>query len=56
MSVIARDVLDQLGVSVSDAVAAAAAFTALVYGGYLLVTYLASRGLVRASLGRRLLG
>ena len=56
VSVIARDVLDQLGVSVSDAAAAAAAFTALVYGGYLLVTYLASRGLVRASLGRRLLG
>ena len=56
VSVIARDVLDQLGVSVSEAVFAAAAFTALVYGGYLLVTYLASRGLVRASLGRRLLG
>ena len=56
VSVIARDVLDQLGVSVSEAVFAAAAFTALVYGGYLLVTYLASRGLVRASLGKRLLG
>lgn len=56
VSVIARDVLDQLGVSVSDAAAAAAAFTALVYGGYLLVTYLASRSLVRASLGKRLLG
>lgn len=56
VSVIARDVLDQLGVSVSEAVFAAAAFTALVYGGYLLVTYLASRSLVRASLGKRLLG
>ena len=56
VSVIARDVLDQLGVSASEAVFAAAAFTALVYGGYLLVTYLASRSLVRASLGKRLLG
>ena len=56
VSVIARDVLDQLGVSVSEAVFAAAAFTALVYGGYLLVTYLASRSLVRASLGNRLRG
>lgn len=56
VSVIARDVLDQLGVSVSEAVFAAAAFTALVYGGYLLVTYLASRSLVRASLGKRLMG
>ncbi|OUO90762.1 ABC transporter permease [Gordonibacter sp. An230] len=56
VSVIGRDVLDQLGVSVSEAVFAAAAFTILVYGGYLLVTYFASRGLVRASLGKRLLG
>ncbi|WP_417133204.1 FtsX-like permease family protein [Rubneribacter badeniensis] len=56
VSVIARDVLDQLGVSASEAVFAAAAFTALVYGGYLLVTYLASRSLVRASLSKRLLG
>ena len=56
VGVIARDVLEQVGVSVEGPALMTAAFTALVYGSYLLVTYFASRSIVRASLGRRLLG
>ncbi len=56
VSVIGRDLFDQVGVSVTDPILMTAAFTAVVYGGYLVVTYLASRGIVRASLGKKLLG
>ena len=47
---------EQLGISVTDPVLMTVAFTAVGYGSYLLVTYFASRGTVRASLGKRLLG
>ena len=56
VGVIGQSVFLQLGVSVTGPILLTVAFTAVIYGSYLLVTYFASRGIVRAALGRRLLG
>ena len=56
VGVLGESMFEQLGISVTDPVLMTVAFTAVVYGSYLLVTYFASRGTVRASLGKRLLG
>ena len=42
--------LDAIGVSSAGPIAMAAALTLVIYGGYMLVTYLAARGIVKGSL------
>ncbi len=56
VGVIGQSVFLQLGVSVTGPILLTVAFTAVIYGSYLVVTLFASRGIVRAALGRRLLG
>lgn len=56
VSVVSDTLLSGLGVSVAEPALMAAVLVAIVYGGYLLVTYYASRSLVRASLGKKLIG
>lgn len=47
---ISRSILDVLGASPQTAILTAAAFVVVIYGSYLLVTYFASRGIMRQSL------
>ena len=42
--------LDAIGVSSAGPITMAAALTLVIYGGYMLVTYLAARGIVKSSL------
>lgn len=56
VGVISKTVVEQLGVSVLEPALMTGVFTAVIYGAYLLVTYFASKGIIRASLGKKLLG
>ena len=56
VSVIGSSVFDLLGVSVSGPILMTGALTVLVYGSYLAVTYFTCRGIIRSSLGSKLLG
>ena len=56
VGVISDAVLSQLGVSVLEPALMTGVLVAVVYGAYLLVTYFASRGIIRAYLGKKLLG
>lgn len=56
VSVISDAVLKQLGVSVLEPALMTGALVGIVYGAYLLVTYFASRSIIRMSLGKKLLG
>lgn len=56
VGVISQNVFEQLGVSVIGPVALTVMLVVIVYGTYLLVTYYASRGIIRASLGKKLIG
>ena len=56
VGVISNAVLSQLGVSVLEPALMTGVLVAVVYGAYLLVTYFASRGIIRAYLGKKLLG
>ncbi len=49
-------VISQLGVSVLEPALMTGALVAVVYGAYLLVTYFASKGIIRAALGKKLVG
>lgn len=46
---------DQVGVSVIEPIMMTALLVVVVYGSYLLVTYLASRSIIKGSLGKKLL-
>lgn len=56
VGVISNAVLAQLGVSVLEPALMTGVLVAVVYGAYLLVTYFASRSIIRTSLGKKLLG
>lgn len=56
VGVVSAETFSLLGVSVEGPILLTLVLTAVVYGGYLAVTYLACCGIVRSSLGRRLLG
>ena len=56
VGIISDSVLAQLGVSVLEPAMMTGVLVGIVYGAYLLVTYFASRSIVRASLGKKLLG
>lgn len=56
VGIISDAVLVQLGVSVLEPAMMTGVLVGVVYGAYLLVTYYASRGIIRASLGKKLLG
>lgn len=56
VSVISDTVLGQLGVSIVEPALMTCALVLVVYGAYLLVTYFTSKGIIRASLGKKLLG
>ena len=56
VGVISSTVLEQLGVSIAEPALMTAVLAAVVYGSYLLVTYYASRGIIRTSLGKKLIG
>ena len=56
VGIISYAVLAQLGVSVIEPAFMTAVLAGIVYGAYLLVAYFASKGIVRASLGKKLLG
>ena len=56
VGVISDAVLAQLGVSVFEPALMTAVLAGVVYGAYLLVTYYASKGIIRASLGKKLVG
>ena len=56
VSVIGSSVFDLLGVSVSGPILMTGALTVLVYGSYLAVTYFTCRGVIKSSLGSKLLG
>ncbi len=56
VSIISDAVISQLGVSVLEPALMTGVLVAVVYGAYLLVTYFASRGIIRASLGKKLAG
>ena len=56
VGVISDAVLAQLGVSVLEPALLTGVLTGIVYGAYLLVTHFASRSIIRASLGKKLLG
>ena len=55
VGVISDAVLAQLGVSVLEPALMTGVLTGIVYGAYLLVTHFASRSIIRASLGKKLL-
>ena len=50
IGVLSDSMLDAIGVSSAGPIAMAAALTLVIYGGYMLVTYLAARGIVKGSL------
>lgn len=56
VGVISDAVLAQLGLSVLEPALMTGVLTGIVYGAYLLVTHFASRSIIRASLGKKLLG
>ena len=56
VGIISDSVLAQLGVSVLEPAMMTGVLVGIVYGAYLLVTYFASRSIIRASLGKKLLG
>lgn len=56
VGIISETVTKQLGVSVLEPALLTGVFTAVIYGAYLLVTYFASKGIIRSSLGSKLLG
>lgn len=56
VGIISDSLLVQLGVSVLEPALMTGVLVGVVYGAYLLVTYFASRGIIRASLGKKLLG
>lgn len=56
MGIMSDALLGAWGISAGSSMAGSAVMVALVYGGYLAVTYLAARSAIRASLGKRLLG
>lgn len=56
VGVISGSVISQLGVSVLEPALMTGALVAVVYGAYLAFTYFASKGIIRASLGRKLAG
>lgn len=56
VGVISENVFEQLGVSVVGPAALTVLLVMIVYGTYLLVAYYASKGIIRASLGKKLLG
>lgn len=53
LSVMARTLFDALGVSVVEPIAFAAILVVVVYGGYLAVTYLCAKGMMRSALLER---
>ena len=53
VGIISDAVLVQLGVSVLEPALMTGVLVGVVYGAYLLVTYYASRGIIRASLGKK---
>lgn len=56
ISVLSRELFTALGVSVGGPIALTVGAVIVVYGGYLLITYLAARNIVQSALGRKLLG
>lgn len=54
VGVVSSGLLGYFGTDADSAIALAAVMTAVVYGAYLLATFLASRSIMRASLGKRL--
>ena len=50
IGVLSDSLLDAIGVSSAGPIMMAAALTLVIYGGYMLVTYLAARGIVKSSL------
>lgn len=50
IGVLSDSMLDAIGVSSAGPITMAAALTLVIYGGYMLVTYLAARGIVKSSL------
>ena len=50
IGVLSDSLLDAIGVSSAGPIMMAAALTLVIYGGYMLVTYLAARGIVKGSL------
>ena len=53
ISVLSKELFDALGTSVIGPISMAAVLVAVIYGGYLLVTYLTSRSVVSSSLHAR---
>ncbi|WP_165252901.1 FtsX-like permease family protein [Adlercreutzia sp. ZJ304] len=49
IGVMSEQLFDALGVSVVEPIAMAAAFVGVIYGGYMLVTYLTSRNVVKGA-------
>ena len=56
VGIISDEVIAQLGVSVLEPALMTGVLVAVVYGAYLLVAYFASCGIIKASLGKKLLG
>lgn len=56
VGVISDAMLGQLGVSVLEPALMTGALVGIVYGAYLLITYFASRSIIRIGLGKKLLG
>lgn len=56
VGIISESVIKQLGVSVLEPAMMTAVLVGVVYGAYLLVTYFASKGIIRSHLGKKLLG
>ena len=52
ISVISDTLFDAMGVSTSGPIAMAAGLTLLIYGTYMIVTYVASRGITRGALAQ----
>ena len=50
IGVLSDSLLDAIGVSSVGPIMMAAGLTLVIYGGYMLVTYLAARGIVKGSL------
>ena len=50
IGVLSDSLLDAIGVSSTGPIMMAAGLTLIIYGGYMLVTYLAARGIVKGSL------
>ncbi len=55
-SVLGQTLFIHLGVSATEPILMTAALVVIVYGSYLLVTYFASRSIIKGALGKKLLG